>query len=120
VGDAIEWSEFDDLRVDHEEPELVRSSPEQEARQHHVQADALSGAGCAGNDDVGHRREIRVERSTDDVAPEDHGQRRLLGELVEALVLDELTQVHGLSLVVRELEADTALARDRCDDSHLA
>src|SRR5262249_36996059 len=59
-------------------------------------------------------------RRADVIAAKHDGQRRLVREMLEALVLDELAQIDRYTLVVRQFETDPALAGDRRDDAHLA
>ena len=92
VRDAVERRELDDLRIDHEQAQLLGRAPEEERREHHVETDALAGAGRAGDDRVRHAREIGVDGVADDVATEHDGERHV--ERLEAAILDEVAQVH--------------------------
>ena len=77
VRDPVEGLQLDDFGVDHEQPQVLGRAAVQQAHEHHVEADALACAGGACHEHVRHRGEIRVERRTDDVAAEHHGQRGL-------------------------------------------
>ena len=117
VRDAVERRELDHLRVDHQQAQLFGRALEQQRREHDVEADALAGAGRAGDDHVRHLARGRRRRLPAMSLPSTTGSGPVC--FSTALVLDELAQVHGLALLVRQLEADAGLARDRRDDAHL-
>ena len=96
MRDAIEGRELDDLRVDHEEAQLVGRSPVEDRQEHHVEPDALAGARRARDDDVRHARQVRVDGVAEDVAPEHDRERHV--ERLEAPVLDEVAQDHRNAL----------------------
>ena len=98
--------------------QLIRRPPEEERREHDVEADRFTGAGRAGDDHVRHAREVGVDGIANDVATEDDRQRHVEG--LEAAILDEIAEVHrhvrfsfGSSKPIR------FLPRDRRDDADL-
>ena len=118
VRDAIDRCALHHLRVAHQEAELVGRATVEQREEHHVQADALSRAGRAGHDDVRHAREVGVDGVPQDVSTEDDRERHV--ERLEAPILHEIAQDDLHAAVVRQLEADPVLARDRGHDADLA
>ena len=106
VRDAVERRELDDLR---DRSSSRRSSSgvrfDEQRREHDVEADALAGAGRAGDDHVRHLARGRRRRAARRCPCRTRPAAAV--ELLEALVLDELAQV------ARSGAARSA-ARSRC------
>ena len=67
--------------------------------------------------DARHARQIRVDGIADDGAAEHDGQRHV--ERLEAAILDQVAEDDRVTLLVRELEPNPVLSRDRRDDADL-
>ena len=104
--------ELDLLGVDQHEPHLVRGGAQQDRGEHRVDARRLAGAGGAGDEQVGHLRQVGADRPAGDVLAEPDGQRRpVLGRLLE-----DVAEVDDPPPGVRDLDPDRLLAGDRRED----
>ena len=107
VGDVLVDPELEPLGVDQDEPHLVRGRPEEDRRDHAVEADALPGAGGAGDQEVGHRGEVGDPGVAVDRLAEAQGEAARGAP--EGVRLEQLAEVDGVPLLVRDLDADVAL-----------
>ncbi len=116
MRDALVDRELDHLRVDHDHADLFGRGVEEEGADHAVDGHRLAGARRAGDEEVRHACEVDGDRRTGDVLAEAH--RELALRLVDALVGEDLLEVHLGALLVRHLDATRAATRDRRDDAH--
>ena len=105
--------ELDLLGVDQHDPDLVRRGPQQDAREHRVDARRLAGAGGAGHQQVRHLGQVGADRAPGDVLAQPHRERRPVG----GRVLVDVAEVHDLAPRVGDLDADRLLAGDRRQDA---
>ena len=70
VRDAVVGRQLDHLGVDQDHPQLVGRGPQQQRRQHRVDAAGLTGTGRAGDQQVRHLREVRADEAALDVLAE--------------------------------------------------
>ena len=101
------------LRVDEDELHLIGTRLEENRRDHPVHADALAGARHAGNEEVGHPREVSNDGIPLHVDAE--GDRQERGRPLELLALDHLAERDEVAVPVRHLDADRRPARDPLD-----
>jgi hypothetical protein len=117
VGNVLVHAELEPLGVDEDHAHFVRRGLVEDARDHAVEADALAGAGGAGDEEVGHGGEVG------DVGLAVDGLAQAEGEagagLVEGLSLQDLAQVDRLPHLVRDLDADGTAAADAVDTDRL-
>ena len=90
VRDVLVHPELEPLRVDHDQPHVVRRRAVEDAGEHRVEADRLAGAGRAGDQQVRHRREVGDERLAVDRLAE--RERQLRGRALVGLRLEQLAQ----------------------------
>ncbi len=110
MWDAVVLSQFDPLRVDEDQPNVVRRRPRQDRRDERIDAARLSGAGRAGDEDVRHFGQIGHHSPPVDVPAERHFERMyrppgLFGQ-------EHVAELHELALSVGHLHADGRAARD--------
>ncbi len=115
VREPFVVAELDPLRVDQDQPHLVRRRAQQDRREDRVDAARLARAGGAGDQDVRHPREIGPDGRARDVLAEPYGQRarRRRQVVVDVAERDEVRRE------VRHLDADGLLAGDRREDADL-
>jgi hypothetical protein len=101
------------LGIHHDHPHVVGRRAVEDARQHAVDADRLSGAGRTRDEQVGHRREIGHVRLAVDGLPE--RDRQLGGRAPVDLRLEQLAQRDLLAIAVGDLNADGGLPGDAID-----
>jgi hypothetical protein len=111
VRHAVVAGQLDRLRVDHQQLEVVGPAAKQKGRDDDVEADALAGAGGAGNEKVRHSGEVADDSVAVDVAPERQRQLRLAAR--EGVRLQDVAQADGCHLSVRDFEPDPRQPRDR-------
>ena len=114
VRHAVEDRQFHHLRVDEDQPQVVRRPRQEERHDDRVQADALAAAGGAGDQEVRHARQVPDQRVAGGVLAEEEGQahplRRVLGRQ------DDLLQAHDLAVHVRHFNADGVFVGQRRHD----
>ena len=110
MRDAVIDRELEHLRVDHDQPALLRREPVEQRQDHGVDGDRLARAGGAGHQQVRHAGQIRDHRLAADGLAE--AKRQLVLGGLEVLGGKKLTQVNGLALLVRQLDADGVAAWD--------
>ena len=116
VGQRVEDLQLDDLRVHHDEPHVVRALGVEDGGDDGIDADRFAGAGGAGDQQMGHLRQVRDERLAGNVLAE--RDRQLRPRRAPVLALDDFAQADRRGLLVRHLDADRRLARDRSEDAH--
>jgi hypothetical protein len=62
VRDALVHAQLESLRIDHDQSDIVRRGPEEDAGEHRVQPDGFPCAGRACDEEVRHDREVRHVR----------------------------------------------------------
>ena len=117
VRDVLVHPELEALRVDHDQPHVVRRRAEEDAREHRVDADRLAGAGRPGDQQVRHRRQVADERLAVDGLAERERQLRL--RALVGVGLEQLAQRDLLAVRIRNLDADRRLAGDAIDQHRL-
>ena len=91
----------------------MRVGVEQDRAEHRVHAARLARAGGAGDQQMGHLREVRADRAAGHVLAQPHGQRRPVG----GLVAHHVAELDDLAVLVGHLDADRGLAGDRRQDA---
>ena len=117
VRDVLVHPELEALRIDHDQPHVVRRRAIEDAREHRVQPDRFAGAGRSGDQQVRHRREIRHERLAVNRLAE--RERQLRGRALIGVRLEQLAQRDRFAMRVRDLDADGGLARNALDEHRL-
>ena len=114
MRDAFIGGKLQPLRVDHQKFDLIGRSLEQDAADHGVETDALSGSRGSGDQQVRHADQIGDHRTAYDVLPQSDGkfQRRLQ----ETFVVQDVQQVHRFTGKVGDFDADGSFSRDRGND----
>ena len=112
VRNGLVVIQLDLLGVDEHEPHLVGCRAQEDRTEHRVDRGRLTCPRGAGDEDVGHLRQVGINRTPADVLPEEDGQRAgICGHLPEDVAeRDEVTSL------VRYLYANCLLARDRSQD----
>ncbi len=106
-------SEFEALRVHHDHADVIGRRSIQNAGQHRVEADGLTGTGRAGDQQVRHRRQVGDVRLAVYRLAECHGQFRAVTGI--GIRLEQLAQRDRFSVGIRDLDADGGLAGDAID-----
>ncbi len=114
MGDSLIAGEFQSFRVDHDEFDLVGRRLEQDAADHGVQGDALSGAGRAGDQQVRHSDQFGDQRRPHDVFAQ--RDRKTVGGFPKGRVIEDVPQADRFPLLIGDLNADCPSSRDRGDD----
>ena len=111
MRDAVIDGEFEHLRIDHDQPALIRPQPIDQAQDHGVDGDRFAGAGGAGDQHMRRARQIDDDGFAADVLAEAERQFRV------RLVLrgQQLAQVDLLAMHVRQFDADGVAAGDHGD-----
>ena len=115
VRDFPVLGQFRHLRIDQDHLALVGPTRHQDARDDRVQAHRLAGAGRSRDEQVRQLRQVLHQRPTLRVFPEQERQLAL-GELAGGAQVEFLEPDRDPRLV-RHLDADGVLARNRCDDA---
>jgi len=116
VRNAVVDGQLDHLRVDHDQLDLVGRGPVEDRAHDAVDAHRFAGAGGAGDQHVGHLREVGHDVAARVVTAQRHGQPgRVLARLGR---LQHVAKGHHLDGVVGHLDADGGLAGDRRLDAH--
>ena len=113
VRNAVVVAQLDHLRVHHDEADLLRRGLVQQRNQHGVDAHRLTGAGGAGNQHVRHLGNVTDDRLAGDVLANSKGQAAF--RIRERRRADTLADKDGIDRLVRHLDADRNLIRDRRD-----
>ena len=109
---AVVRRELDPLEVDQDQPDLVGPGAHQQARDQGVDAHALARAGGAGDQQVRHLRQVDRVGLARHVAAERERQRARRPR-ASALSSTSGRKPTISLIVVRDLDADDVLARDR-------
>ena len=80
MRDAVIDGQFEHLRIDHDQPALIRPQPVEQRQDHGVDRDRLAGAGGAGDQQMRHAGEIDDHRLAADGLAE--AERQLGGGVV--------------------------------------
>ena len=107
---------FHDLRVDQDQPQLLRRAAHQQSGQDRVQAYRLAHARRASHQQVGQAGQVGRHDVAADVLAERQREPRLGGRPRGAF--EHLAQDHRRRLAVRDFDADDALAGNRRLDAH--
>ncbi|MCY1237083.1 hypothetical protein D9M72_497640 [compost metagenome] len=108
MRNAVIDGEFEHLRVDHDQPALVRAQAIEQRQDHGVDRHRLTRTGGTGDEQMRHLGEIGDHGFAADRLAERHGEARLGG--LEVARTDELAQVDGLAPLVRQFDADGVAA----------
>ena len=111
VGDVGEVAELHPLGVDEDELQLRGGGLQEEAGEHCVDAHRLAAAGGAGDEQVGHAREVADDGVAAHVGAERHPEAA--AHVAEGAAGHHVAQRHQLGRLVGDLDADRRLARDR-------
>ena len=114
VRDVLVHPELEPLRVDHDQPHVVRRRAVEDAREHPVQADRLARAGRSGDEQVRHGGQVRDERLAVNRLAE--RERQLGGRAHVRLRLEQLAERDRLAVHVGDLDADGGLAGQPIDE----
>ncbi len=117
VREAVVLAELHPFGVDEDEAELFGCGPHHDRGDQRVDARRLSGAGGAGDQDVGHVGEVLDHGPSRDVTAEGHFEG--VGGLARLLGGEDVAQCDELTQPVGDLDADGRLARDRGQDPHV-
>ena len=112
MRNAVIDRQFEHLRVDHDQPAVLRRHAVEQRQDHGVDRHRLARAGGAGDQQMRHLGEVDDDRLAVDGLAE--RQRQLgLGRL-EIAACQDLAQIDGLALGVGQLDADgVAAGNDR-------
>ena len=117
MRDAVVDVQLDDLRVDHDEPDVLGALRIQDRGDKAVDAHALSASGGTGDQQVGTLGDIEQLGIPLDVASENHRD----AEIALLQRIEKLLEADRHALGVRHLDAHGALARHGGEDAdHLA
>ena len=117
VREVVVDLQLDHLGVDHDEAQVLRRAAVEERDDDRVDADRLALAGRAGDERVRHLGEVLDDGLVGDAVHAEHDGELHRG-LGPGLGLDDLAQEDVLAALVRDLDADGALARDGREDAH--
>jgi len=108
VRQRIVLLQFNDLRVNHHEPELVGRKFVEQRRDDAIDANGFAGAGAAGNEHVRHLNEVGDDRMAIDVLAERDGNFRL--RIAPFVRLEQVAHDDFGFDVIRHLDAHGAFA----------
>ena len=117
VRDAVVGGELDALGVDEDHPDLIGRGAHEDRGDHRVDEARLTRAGRAGDEQVGHLREVGDDVAALDVLADAHDHR--VGVLVCDLAAQDVAEADLLAVGVGDLDADRGLAGDRREDPHV-
>ena len=115
MRNAFVVAEFQALRIDQDQPDLIRSRFVQDGHDHGVDRDTFAGARRPRDQQVRHSRKIGCDHAAVDVFAHRHGELRLRAQ--ELLRLDVLAQEDDFALAVGHLNPDRAFARHPLDQN---
>ena len=108
MRDAVIDGQFQHLRIDHDQPALIRAQPVDQAQDHGVDRDRLAGAGGAGDQHMRRAGEIDDDGFAADILAE--AERKLDG-VVGFLGGEQFAQINFFAMRVRQFDADGVAAR---------
>ncbi len=117
VGHALVLPHLDPLRIDQDQPHLIRGGTDEDRRDESVDARGLSCTGGTGDEDVRHRRQVEHHRSAVDVPTYGHLER--VGGLGRLGRRQDVAEDDDLAFLVGNLDADGPLAGDGGEDPHV-
>jgi hypothetical protein len=117
VRDALVGGQLDPLGVHEHETHLIGGGPHEDRGDHRVDEARLARAGGAGDEQVGHLREVGDDVAALDVLADAHHHRVLAG--ARHLAAQHVAEADLLAVGVRDLDADRGLAGDRAEDAHV-
>ena len=115
VRDSVVNTQFHNLRVNHDDAQILRLVLVQEADDHRVDADGFAGAGGASDQKVRHLRNVGNDDPSGDILT--YGKGNLALVALELLRLDERAEQYSGAFRVRNLDAYRGFAGDRRFDS---
>ncbi len=113
MRNAVVDGQFEHLRIDHDQPALVRAEPVDQAQDHGVDGDRFARAGGAGDQEMRHAGEIDDHRLAADRLAE--AERQLGGRVVVVFRRQQLAQIDLLARRIGQLDADRVAARHHGD-----
>ncbi len=113
MRDAVIDRQFQHLGVDHDQPAFLGREPVEQAQDHGVDRHRLARAGGAGDQQVGHAREVHHHRVAADILAQ--RQRQAVAALAIVVARQQFAQQHLLALLVGQLDADHGAAGDGRD-----
>ena len=116
MRDAFVDGKLEHLRVDHDQAHVLGRGLVEQAQHHGVQRNRLAGAGRAGNEQMGHPRQVGHDGLAADVLAERQRQRRL--QRIVGLGFDDLAERDDLARLVGDLEPHIRLAGDDLHHPH--
>ena len=117
VREVVVDLQLDDLGVDHDETQVLRRAAVEERDDDRVDADRLALAGGAGDERVRHLGEVLDDGLVRDAVHAEHDGQLHRG-FGPRLGFDDLAEEDVLAALVRDLDADGALARHGGQDAH--
>jgi hypothetical protein len=108
VRNGIVDGELEHLRIDHDQPALIRRQPVEQAQDHGVDGDGLAGAGGARDQEMRHAREVDNHRLAADALAQ--AERQLGGGFGVVVDVEQFTQIDLLALRIGQLDADDVAA----------
>ena len=116
VRQVFVGAQLDHLRVDHQHANLIRPPRHQHRHDDRIEANALAGAGAAGDQQVRQGGQVDDQRVARHVFAQEQRNPHLL-RLADGL-LHHFAEAHQLPLGVGDLDADRILSRNRGHDAH--
>ena len=110
MRDTVIDRKFEHFRIDHDEPALFGLKPIEQRGDHGVDANRLTRAGCTGDQQMRHARQIDHHRFAADVLTE--GQREVARFLVKRRRGEKLAQSDMLARRVWQFYPDDIAPRD--------
>ena len=117
VRDAVVDGELHDLRIDHDHADILRLILEEEGHDQGVDADRLTGAGGTRDEQMRHLRDVGDDGLARDVLTDTERELRL--RPLELGTAEHIPEINGRTVLVRHLDADRRLARNRCLDTDI-
>ena len=116
MGDAVINLELQHLGVDHDHSYIFRRGLKENAHDHAIHRDTLTSARCARHQKVRHLGQILHHHIAFDIFTETHGEHALA--LFEVVVSDDFFEEDHLAFLIWDLDAHSALAGQRSDDTN--
>ena len=116
VRNAVVDGKLDNLRVDEDEPHLLRLGAEDDGVDDRVDADGFTRARRARNQHVGHLRHIRDDRRAGNALAQRHRRRRFLPHHLRAF--QHVAQGDRRDFLIRNFNADRRFSGNRRFDAH--
>ena len=111
MGNPVIYRQLHHLGIDQDQTHLLRCCFIQQTDNNRINTNGFTGTGRPGNQQMGHFRDISDPDFSVDVLTQRKSQPG--GSLAERRTFQNLAQIYGAGFLIRHLNADRTLARNR-------